>query len=176
MDKLNIFFAVMTILGLMGSFLVYRHDRKNKRVHRMIEIIDIVRVLGGKDKLLIEIEKKSEMDQLIRDGIPSEAWRHFQEKMKLSNTELNFFIGVKRLPKKNAVARLSPIESDRLFRLARLYAITVKVLDDESSAAEWLKRPQWGLGGITPLEMAITEIGAKEVENLLGRIEFSVLQ
>lgn len=176
MDTLSIFFAIMSVLGLLGSFLVYRHDRKNKRVYHMIETTDIVKVLGGKDKLIIDIQKKSEMDRLIRDGIPIGAWRHFQEEMKLSNTELSSFTGVKRLPKKNADARLSPIASDRLFRLARLYTIAVKVFENESSAAEWLKRPQWGLGGITPFEMAITEIGAKEVENLLGRIEFSLLQ
>ena len=31
-----------------------------------------------------------------------------------------------------------------------------------------------GLGGAIPLEYAETEVGAREVENLLGRIEYGV--
>jgi uncharacterized protein (DUF2384 family) len=34
--------------------------------------------------------------------------------------------------------------------------------------------PQFGLGGAVPLEYAETEVGAREVENLLGRIEHGV--
>ena len=42
------------------------------------------------------------------------------------------------------------------------------------SAAEWLKTPNLSLGDKTPLEYADTEVGAREVENLLGRIDYGV--
>ncbi len=141
----------------------------------MIIIEDVVRALGGKNTLQADIQKDSEMDQLIRAGIPYAACVYFREKLKMSSLQMGSFTGFKRRSKKTSDARLSPIASDRLYRLARLYVFTLKVLEDENGAAEWLKRPQWGLGGITPVEMAITEIGAKEVENLLGRIEHTVL-
>jgi uncharacterized protein (DUF2384 family) len=37
-----------------------------------------------------------------------------------------------------------------------------------------LTHPQPGLGNVAPIEFAKTELGAREVENLLGRIEYSV--
>jgi putative toxin-antitoxin system antitoxin component (TIGR02293 family) len=41
-------------------------------------------------------------------------------------------------------------------------------------AQQWLAFPQYGLGGVVPLDYARTEVGAREVETLLGRIEHSV--
>jgi putative toxin-antitoxin system antitoxin component (TIGR02293 family) len=38
----------------------------------------------------------------------------------------------------------------------------------------WLKSPQKALGGKTPLEYSDTEPGAREVEDLLGRLEHGV--
>ena len=45
---------------------------------------------------------------------------------------------------------------------------------DAASARDWLTHKQTGLGNTVPLEFAKTEIGAREVENLLGRIEYGV--
>ena len=41
-------------------------------------------------------------------------------------------------------------------------------------ARQWLSFPQYGLGGVVPLDYARTEVGAREVETLLGRIEYGV--
>jgi len=59
-------------------------------------------------------------------------------------------------------------------RYARLLGQAFKVFEDLESAKQWLNAPQVGLGGAIPLEYARTEIGAREVENLLGRIEYGV--
>jgi putative toxin-antitoxin system antitoxin component (TIGR02293 family) len=48
------------------------------------------------------------------------------------------------------------------------------VFDDESVAAEWLRAPNLALGDVAPLAMADTELGAREVDDLLGRIEYGV--
>ncbi|MDQ3459226.1 MAG: MbcA/ParS/Xre antitoxin family protein [Deinococcota bacterium] len=48
------------------------------------------------------------------------------------------------------------------------------MFDALESAADWLRSENLSLGGRTPLEYADTEIGAREVENLLGRIEYGV--
>lgn len=69
MNQLELFFAIMSLIGLLGSFLVYRRDHRKRR-HGMIEISDIVSALGGKNKLLVDIQKELDMDKLIRDGIP----------------------------------------------------------------------------------------------------------
>ena len=48
------------------------------------------------------------------------------------------------------------------------------VMESVENGRRWLNSPQVGLGGATPLEYAETEVGAREVEDLLGRIEHGV--
>lgn len=178
MHKLDIFFIVAAIVAGLGAILVYRHDHRNNRkaVKKMIGISEITEALGGKDTLRVNVAKDMDMDKLIRDGIPFEAYDYFKDKIKMTHHELCTFIGMKGYRKiKHGNGRLSPISSDRLYRLARVYALAAKVFEDEDKGREWLKRPQYGLGERIPLETASTELGAKEVENLLGRIEYSVL-
>ena len=50
----------------------------------------------------------------------------------------------------------------------------VEVFGGIEQARQWLSSPQFGLGGAIPLEYARTEVGAREVENLLGRIGYGV--
>lgn len=65
-------------------------------------------------------------------------------------------------------------ESDRVVRYARLLGAAVEVMESIGNARLWLTSPQVGLGGAVPLEYAETEVGAREVESLLGRIEHGV--
>jgi len=69
---------------------------------------------------------------------------------------------------------LSTDESDKALRLARILAQAVGVLGGMTEARAWLSAPQRGLGGAVPLDYAATEVGAREVENLLGRIDYGV--
>lgn len=78
------------------------------------------------------------------------------------------------LQRRKASGRLSPDESDRVVRYSRLLKHATRVFGDIDRARAWLKHPQFGLGGAVPLDYASTEAGAREVENLLGRIEYSV--
>ena len=64
--------------------------------------------------------------------------------------------------------------SERVYRLADLMARATDVLHSDEEAKYWLKTPKKALGGETPLSLADTEIGAKEVKDLLGRIEHGV--
>jgi putative toxin-antitoxin system antitoxin component (TIGR02293 family) len=45
-------------------------------------------------------------------------------------------------------------------------------LGDDETARRWLRRPNRALGGRTPLESLDTELGARLVENVLGRIAY----
>ncbi|MBT5926451.1 MAG: DUF2384 domain-containing protein [Verrucomicrobia bacterium] len=47
-------------------------------------------------------------------------------------------------------------------------------MDNLRNAQKWMDSPQVGLSGKTPLHYAKTEVGAREIESLLGRIEFAV--
>jgi len=78
------------------------------------------------------------------------------------------------LQRRKAAGRLSPDESDKVMRLSRLLEHATKVFGDIEKARAWLKFPQRGLGGAVPLDYAETEVGAREVDNLLGRIDYDV--
>ena len=78
------------------------------------------------------------------------------------------------LHRRKAAGRLDPAESDRVLRFARLMGKAIEVLETEQNARSWLTSPQYGLGGAIPLEYAETEVGAREVEDLLGRISYGV--
>ena len=78
------------------------------------------------------------------------------------------------LQRRKAVGRLSPDESDKVMRFSRLLKFASDVFGNVDNARAWLKHPQRGLGGAVPLDYAETEIGAQEVEKLLGRIKHSV--
>jgi putative toxin-antitoxin system antitoxin component (TIGR02293 family) len=71
--------------------------------------------------------------------------------------------------------RLRTDESERVWRVQRLFRKAAEVFESDRRAREWFvsSHPK-ALGGKTPLEFAATEPGAREVENLLGRIEHGV--
>ena len=83
------------------------------------------------------------------------------------------------LARRRKTGRLDAAESDRLYRIARLFERAVDVFGGDALAADearlWFRMPQWGLGDQTPLDYARTETGAHEVETLLGRIDAGVL-
>ncbi len=80
------------------------------------------------------------------------------------------------LTRRQAEGRLHPDESDRLLRVARVFDLAVDLFEgDVTAARQWIERPQVGLGGAQPLEFASTDIGAREVEKLIIRLEHGVL-
>lgn len=74
---------------------------------------------------------------------------------------------------RTAGRRLSAEESERLARLARLWAFATDVWGSEAAAQRFLAEPHPLLGGRVPREIATeTEIGARAVEELLGRLKY----
>jgi putative toxin-antitoxin system antitoxin component (TIGR02293 family) len=73
-----------------------------------------------------------------------------------------------------ASGRFTVQESDRLARLARLYARALDVLGDHESVRDWFMAPNPSLGGKKPFDLIHTDPGCVEVERLLGRIEHGV--
>lgn len=62
---------------------------------------------------------------------------------------------------------LKPQESERVERLARVIATAEQVWDDIDDARVFLATGHAMLGGQRPIEVALTELGARRVETLL---------
>ena len=112
----------------------------------------------------------------IEKGLPSSTFTTLRNHLGITDKELAQIIRVPKstLASRKKRGRFSFEESERLYRIQRLFARAVEVFDDAEMARKWLKEKAYGLGELSPLEFAATEIGAREVENLLGRIEYGV--
>jgi len=79
------------------------------------------------------------------------------------------------LARRRAAGRLAPEESERLLRLSSIFEKAVELFEGNvSSAVNWLTMPKRALENQTPLQYAKTEVGARQVENLIGRLEHGV--
>jgi putative toxin-antitoxin system antitoxin component (TIGR02293 family) len=137
-----------------------------------------IEVMGGPQGLGGPIRDQIELAERIMRGLPRSAAAAVRRRLGLTEEELAAGLGIsaKTLQRqaKDAAARLKPVQGDRLYRLARVAAFAEEVLEDPDRAHRWLREPQRGLGNRVPLELLRTEAGAREVEDLLGRIEHGV--
>jgi putative toxin-antitoxin system antitoxin component (TIGR02293 family) len=113
----------------------------------------------------------------IREGISFAAYERFLKTTSLSREAAADVLQIpaRTLNRRREEGRLHADESDRLLRVARLFARALELCEgDESAARTWLTSPADGLGGATPLEYAATEVGALEVDALIGRTEHGI--
>ena len=118
----------------------------------------------------------SKLIAALQVGLPVRELDELQASLAVPMDKLFPMLGISKATfhRRKAGGRLDPAESDRVVRFARLLGQAVKVFGDLEDARQWINSPQFGLGGAVPLNYAQTEIGAREVENLLGRIEYGV--
>jgi len=118
----------------------------------------------------------SRLIKAIRAGLPVGELIYLQGSLGVPMEKLVPMLGISKptFHRRKAGGRLGPGESDHVVRFARLMGRAVEVLESEENARRWLTSPQFGLGGAVPLDCAATEVGAREVEDLLGRIEYGV--
>jgi len=128
-------------------------------------------------QLGISTNNTMEIVHQIRKGLPARSLKIFQEATGLTVTEIADFAAISKrtLQRRQGTGKLLADESDRLLRASRIFDMAVDLFEgDKSAALKWLQSPQPGLGGETPLRFASTEVGAREVENLIGRLEHGV--
>lgn len=65
---------------------------------------------------------------------------------------------------------LDPAASERIHRMAILTRETIEILGDKNLARDWLLRPNLALGGVAPLDLLDTEMGANAVRRVLTSI------
>jgi putative toxin-antitoxin system antitoxin component (TIGR02293 family) len=124
----------------------------------------------------LKAKHPSELIRRIQKGLRFSELETLQNSIDLPFEQLAAKLAMSRstLQRRKVSGRLSPDESDKVMRLSRLLEHATNVFGDIQRARAWLKFPQRGLGGAIPLDYAETEVGAREVDDLLGRIEYSV--
>jgi putative toxin-antitoxin system antitoxin component (TIGR02293 family) len=112
----------------------------------------------------------------IKEGLSVKAFDRLCKNLDISEKALakTLNIAISTLARRKKTGRMTFGESERIYRIARLYDRAVEVFGDKKMGRKWLKEPAWALGDLPPLEYAETEFGAQEVDDLLGRIEHGV--
>lgn len=109
----------------------------------------------------------------VSEGLATTSLYRVKDRLGLSNTELSALVQIppRTLARRLGDERLPPDESERVYRIARLLEIAIRVLGSAEAAGEWMREPNFALGERIPLTLARTEPGAGLVERVLIGIE-----
>lgn len=136
---------------------------------------NIAEVMGGSAVLGHSIHSIGDLEGTISRGLPRRALRRTVERVYPAAGEARrvIFRVVPEATFKRRT-RLSPAESERTERLARVIAAAEHAWKSRADAREWLIHSHPELGGRTPLDSAMTELGARRAEELLERLFYGI--
>jgi putative toxin-antitoxin system antitoxin component (TIGR02293 family) len=138
------------------------------------ELKAVIQELGGEQTLGRRLSNDRDLREAIREGFPPAVIEELMRASGLTLKELAaaLDLSARSLQRRRRSGRLARYESDRLYRLARIVALANEYLGDHDRVLRWLKHPNRALGGLAPVTAIDTELGARQVENVLGRIAF----
>jgi putative toxin-antitoxin system antitoxin component (TIGR02293 family) len=115
--------------------------------------------------------------QKLQTGLSFKALQSFSSESSIPILEIGDTMQVpeRTLARRRVAGRLSSEESEKLLRLSHIFEQAVGLFEgDVEAAVAWLRSPKKALAYKAPLTYARTEIGARQVEDLIGRLEQGV--
>ncbi len=138
----------------------------------------VIDVLGGASVFKGRtVPTSTELRERIKRGLPYRSLESVRERLRLSVSEAAsvLHMPLRTLARRRQTRTLDADESDRLYRIARVAAQAFAVFGMEDKAASWLRRPNRALNGELPIHLLDTDVGVRQVEDILGRIEHGVV-
>ncbi|HET6228898.1 MAG TPA: antitoxin Xre/MbcA/ParS toxin-binding domain-containing protein [Longimicrobiaceae bacterium] len=136
---------------------------------------NVARILGGNRTFGKRIVTVADLRRAVEGGLPVTALDQVVSYVIGTGpgaAELRHSIVPKTTLRRRL--RLSAEESERLERLARMTALAEQVWESADLAHEFLTSPQPQLGDERPIDLARSDLGTREVEEVLMRIEYSL--
>ena len=121
------------------------------------------------------LASQHDLCEAIREGFPPAVVEELMQASGLTLKELADALDLspRSLQRRRRSGRLARFESDRLYRLARIVALAQQSLGDRGSARALAEALQSRTRRSSSPSAAIdTELGARQVENVLGRIAY----
>jgi putative toxin-antitoxin system antitoxin component (TIGR02293 family) len=115
--------------------------------------------------------------QKLQTGLSFRALESFSSESSIPISEIGDTMQVpeRTLARRRVAGRLSSEESEKLLRLSNIFEQAVDLFEgDVKAAVAWLRSPKRALAYKAPLTYARTEIGARQVEDLIGKLEQGV--
>lgn len=126
----------------------------------------------------LRLSDPAEIIRRVEEGFSFHALERFQKITQIPTDDLAEVVAIKlrTLHRRKREGRLEPDESDRLLRVSRVFAKTLDLFEGDAPAAKrWFYTPARALGGQRPIDFARTDLGTREVEALIDRLEQGVL-
>ena len=138
--------------------------------------VSAVNLLGGEAVLHARPRVMMDWIPLVRQGLPSASVDAVVRITRITQAQLSQALAIpeRTLARRKREGVLSPEESAKFVRFARVVERAETVFEDADSALNWLQSQNAALGGVTPLSLLDTEIGADSVLDTLGRNEHGV--
>jgi putative toxin-antitoxin system antitoxin component (TIGR02293 family) len=139
----------------------------------MLHTEALVEALGGKKVFKRRIVNVDQLRETVKAGLPYASLEALIGKFGLAREEAAAALHLpqRTIARRKKEQKLQADESDRLLRLARVGAQAVATLGSEEKAVQWLRRRNRALGNRAPLDLIDSDIGTRQVEEVLGRIE-----
>ncbi len=115
--------------------------------------------------------------QQVEQGFSFATLRTFEARSGIAVSDLAAVVGIpeRTLARRRASGKLTWDESDRLLRVSLVFDKAVDLFEgDVAAATAWLLTGRKALRNRTPLAYLRTEAGAREVEDLIGRLEHGI--
>jgi putative toxin-antitoxin system antitoxin component (TIGR02293 family) len=141
----------------------------------MVNAPAVAKILGGSSVLHRRVRSLADLRQAVEDGLPVDALEravaHFGLEPAMASAIKYHIVPKTTLQRRT---RLTLEESERLERLARITALAEQVWESPQLARQFLLGPQPQLGDERPVDLARTDLGTREVEQLLMQIEHAL--
>jgi putative toxin-antitoxin system antitoxin component (TIGR02293 family) len=135
-----------------------------------------VRKFGGENADRLDLQADLALAKAVERGLPTEAIDAAVKAGLLEQQDIHKHVVTKRTlqRRRDEDQPLNAEESDRLARLIRVIARAEVALGDPAKAESWLREPNRALQGKQPMDLLGSDVGARAVEKVLGRIEHGI--
>lgn len=141
----------------------------------MVEAEKVAEVLGGLDTLGRDVYTDLEMADLVMAGLPFKVLEALLSCQALTSDDIAIIMPRSTYFKhKKNDESLTPEQSDRAERLARVFASAMVVFRNPEKAARWIRKPNRAMNGRRPVDLVQTDAGFRTVEATLGRIAHGI--
>jgi putative toxin-antitoxin system antitoxin component (TIGR02293 family) len=134
-----------------------------------INNLDFERYFGNASMSVLELA------EIAEEGLPTDSIAYLRQKGLTFSEVSDIVISPRTLKHRKARGEpLSPEETGRMLRVARILALAENVFGTHEKALVWLRQIDEGIKNRTPLSMLHTEPGGRLVENMLWQIDEGV--
>jgi putative toxin-antitoxin system antitoxin component (TIGR02293 family) len=141
----------------------------------MINAEKVARIMGGMMTFKTTVTSTHDLVEVVVSGLPKQSLKRTAQRVYSEPKQVNELV-YRLVPEATYKrrTRLTQGESEKTERLARVIAAAEHVWEDDQAAREWLTKSHPELGNKTPIDSAMSELGAREVEELLDKLFYGL--